>query len=214
MNRQSLLVAAGAVLLLGIGIFGALQFTESDDGEGAMMTMADGTVMPVDQMPGGGSADGSVPFDQAFIDAMIPHHESAIAMASAAKAAGLTQPELMEIADAIIETQQDEIDQMMNWRLEWYGSSTVDSAGAAALGMSSTEMGMQHDPSDLADAADVDAAFAAMMIDHHNGAIAMARRASQEAERGEIRSLAANIIAAQESEIDVMTEHAAGQHHG
>jgi uncharacterized protein (DUF305 family) len=179
-----------------------------------MMTMPDGTVMPMEQMPNRGSADASAPFDQAFIDAMIPHHESAIAMANAAKSAGLTQPELIEIADAIIETQQDEIDRMMNWRLEWYGSSTVDPAGALALGMSSTEMGMQHDPSDLADAADVDAAFAAMMIDHHNGAIAMARRASQEAAREEIRTLAASIIAAQQSEIDVMTAHAAGQHHG
>jgi uncharacterized protein (DUF305 family) len=214
MNRQPLLVAVGALLLLGIGIFGALRFTESEDEAGAMMTMADGTVMPVEQMPGGASADESVPFDQAFIDAMIPHHDSAIAMANEAKAAGLTQPELIEIADAIIETQQDEIDQMMNWRQEWYGSSTVDPAGAAALGMSMAEMGMEHDPSALAEAADVDAAFAAMMIDHHNGAIAMARRASREAEREEIRSLAADIVAAQESEIEVMTEHAAGQHHG
>ena len=34
-------------------------------------------------------------FDQAFIDAMVPHHEGAIEMATAAKEAGLSQPELV-----------------------------------------------------------------------------------------------------------------------
>lgn len=214
MNKQSLAVVAGAVLLLGIGVFGALQFTESDDGEGSMMTMPDGTVMPVEQMPGGGSADGSVPFDQAFIDAMIPHHESAIAMAKAAKSAGLTQPDLVEIADAIIATQQTEIEQMRAWRADWYGSSEIDPESAMALGMSEAEMGMQHDASTLASEQDVDAAFAAMMIDHHNGAIAMARMAGEKATREEIRNLAVGIIAKQQAEMDLMEEHAAGQHAG
>ena len=43
---------------------------------------------------GCGSSDQSpasdVPFDRAFIDAMVPHHQQAISMARAAKAAGLS----------------------------------------------------------------------------------------------------------------------------
>jgi uncharacterized protein (DUF305 family) len=46
--------------------------------------------------PSGDSTASSsvVPFDQAFIDAMVPHHRNAIAMAEAAKSRGLTVPEL------------------------------------------------------------------------------------------------------------------------
>jgi uncharacterized protein (DUF305 family) len=65
---------------------------------------------------------GQVPFDRAFIDAMVPHHQAAIEMAREAKRAGLRQQELISIADNIISTQQAEIDQMLAWREQWFGS--------------------------------------------------------------------------------------------
>jgi uncharacterized protein (DUF305 family) len=143
----------------------------------------------------GGGSDAAT-FDRAFIDGMVPHHEGAIEMARAAKEAGLTQAELIQIADAIIATQQAEIDRMKEWRGDWFGSSEIDPDGAAALGLSEAEMGMQHDVSALESAGDVDAAFASMMIDHHNGAVAMARLAEDRAEHDEIRRPAGEIIAA------------------
>jgi len=158
------------------------------------------------------SAAGDVPFDQAFIDGMVPHHEGAIEMAEAAKAAGLSEPELVEIADAIIATQQQEIDLMREWRRDWFGSAEIDPRGAEALGMSAAQMGMQHDASALHDAEDVDAMFASMMIDHHRGAVAMAEQAQRRSQRDEIRQLADEIITAQEREISVMERHAAGDH--
>ncbi len=75
------------------------------------------------------TAEGGAPFDRAFIDAMVPHHEAAIAMAKAAKRAGLSQSELLRIADSIAITQRDEIDEMRAWRQQWYGSSAIDSDG-------------------------------------------------------------------------------------
>jgi uncharacterized protein (DUF305 family) len=164
------------------------------------------------EAPGGASA-AEVPFDRAFIDAMVPHHEAAIAAAEAAKAAGLSEPELVEIADAIMATQQEEIDQMRAWREEWFGSSQTDPDGADALGMSMEEMGMQHDPADMAAAMDIDGAFAAMMIDHHNGAIAMAEMALERAQHEEIRDLAQAIMQAQQHEVEVMTPHMEETHH-
>jgi len=167
---------------------------------------------------GCGGGDGepvgnqAVPFDQAFIDGMVPHHRAAIAQAQAAKAAGLSQPELVEIADAIITTQQEEIDRMLEWRQTWYGSSEIDPNGAAALGLSELQMGMQHDAGDLSTAEDVDQAFAAMMIDHHQGAITMASLALDRADHDEITELAEAVIHAQQAEIDVMEAHAAGVH--
>jgi uncharacterized protein (DUF305 family) len=59
------------------------------------------------------------PFDKAFIDAMIPHHESAIAMATAALDES-DNPEVREIARAIVEAQEKEIAQMEAWRQDWY----------------------------------------------------------------------------------------------
>ena len=59
------------------------------------------------------------PFDKAFIDAMIPHHESAIAMANAALE-GSDNPEIREIARAIVGAQEKEIAQMEAWRQDWY----------------------------------------------------------------------------------------------
>jgi uncharacterized protein (DUF305 family) len=61
------------------------------------------------------------PFDQAFIDAMILHHQSAIDAARLAEQQASRQ-EIRELAQTIIADQQREIDQMRSWREEWYGN--------------------------------------------------------------------------------------------
>jgi uncharacterized protein (DUF305 family) len=159
------------------------------------------------------AASAAVPFDRAFIDGMVPHHESAIEMANTAKAQGLSQPDLVQIADDIVRTQQAEIDQMKEWRQEWFGSSEIDSQGAESLGLTESEMGMQHAAGDLDDAEDIDQAFASMMIDHHEGAVRMSELALEKGQHGELRDLAERIIAAQEREIEIMQQHAGEMHH-
>jgi uncharacterized protein (DUF305 family) len=59
------------------------------------------------------------PFDRAFIDAMIPHHQSAIEMAQVASEKSKI-PAIKELAENIISAQQREIEQMEQWREEWY----------------------------------------------------------------------------------------------
>ena len=59
------------------------------------------------------------PFDLAFIDAMVPHHQSAIDAAQMVIDSAV-HPEIRELARQIIEAQQMEIDQMLNWRQKWY----------------------------------------------------------------------------------------------
>jgi len=61
------------------------------------------------------------PFDRAFIDAMIPHHQSAIDAAKAAEARA-QRPEIKKLAQDIVVAQQREIDQMRQWRRAWYGA--------------------------------------------------------------------------------------------
>jgi len=158
------------------------------------------------------SAVQAVPFDRAFIDAMVPHHEQAIAMAKDAQAAGLSEPVLVEIADAIISTQQTEIDQMTGWREKWFGSSTIDPAGADALGMSMGEMGMSESPMDFASEPDVNGAFASMMMDHHQGAIDMAQLALEKGQHEEITDIARAIVETQQDEINVLQAFAGSDH--
>jgi uncharacterized protein (DUF305 family) len=59
------------------------------------------------------------PFDEAFIDAMIPHHQSAIQMAQVASKQSKI-PEIKELAGTIVSAQKREIEQMKQWRKEWY----------------------------------------------------------------------------------------------
>ena len=163
----------------------------------------------------GAANSSTVPFDRAFIDAMIPHHRDAIEMAAAAKERGLSQPDLEKIASDIIGSQQREIDQMLEWRQSWYGSRELGPIEPDVLGVAESELGMEHGSADeVAGAVDVDATFAQMMIPHHEGAVAMAKAAEDRAQHEEIEDLAAAIIAAQEREIEIMEKHAAGAHHG
>jgi uncharacterized protein (DUF305 family) len=62
------------------------------------------------------------PFDKAFIEAMIPHHQSAIDAAKAAESRA-ERAEIKELAEAIITDQQREIEQMQQWLAAWFGSS-------------------------------------------------------------------------------------------
>ncbi len=179
--------------------------------------VAIGTIVLLLAACGGGDSSsdaGATPsgdaFDKAFIDAMVPHHESAIEMATAVKEAGLSQPDLVKVADDILATQQLEINQMKDWRGEWFGSRTIDPKGAAALGLSDSQMGMQHDADALMTSGDVDTDFAQMMITHHQGAIDMAKLAADKAEHDELKDLAEEIINAQEREIEAMRPHASG----
>ena len=67
--------------------------------------------------------EGAKPFDKAFIDAMVPHHQGAIAMAKELLKKG-EQPGLRKMADDIISAQTKEIAEMREWRKSWYGSAT------------------------------------------------------------------------------------------
>ena len=65
---------------------------------------------------------GARPFDRAFIDMMIPHHQGAVTMAKEELAKG-ENPTLRKLAESIITAQNREIAQMRDWREEWYGAA-------------------------------------------------------------------------------------------
>jgi len=58
-------------------------------------------------------------FDKAFIEEMIPHHQLAIMMAQMLKS-GTNRPEMLSLANNIIESQSKEIGEMQDWYKSWY----------------------------------------------------------------------------------------------
>lgn len=76
-----------------------------------------------DMMMGGMSAEDLATADDvdlAFVEAMIPHHEGAVMMAGHVLSS-TKRPEVRELAEAIIATQQAEIAKMRAWRDAWTG---------------------------------------------------------------------------------------------
>lgn len=150
-------------------------------------------------------------FDLRFIDAMIPHHEGAVAMAEAALEKS-KRSEIRELAQAIIDAQAAEIAQMKSWRTAWYPQA------AATPMMYSTEMGHMMPMSDSMrnsmmmngdlGAADeqFDLRFINAMLPHHEGALVMAKEALEKSDRPEIQQLANAILSSQQAEIDQMTQ--------
>lgn len=94
-------------------------------GEDQMMSDAKTLGMSADEMGMSMDMDSLMkakPFDRAFIDMMIPHHQGAIRMARAVLDQGTADAELQKIATAIVAAQTKEIKQMNSWRKAWYGA--------------------------------------------------------------------------------------------
>ena len=62
-------------------------------------------------------------FDLAFVEMMATHHQGAIDMANTELKDG-SLPEVTRLAQRIIDTQQDEIDQFQRWKTEWSATAS------------------------------------------------------------------------------------------
>lgn len=71
-------------------------------------------------------------FDLAFIDAMIPHHQSAVMMANQQITSG-SNAKLRTMSRAIVKAQSKEIADMQSWRKEWYGSPLPTESTAGSM---------------------------------------------------------------------------------
>ena len=147
--------------------------------------------------------------DIAFLRGMIPHHRGAIQMAELVPDR-TDRPELNQLADEIVATQQPEIEQMEAMLAdagEPASGAMEDMEGMEGMSSMGGMMG-EAQMSDLGDAegAAFDLMFIDMMIAHHQGAIDAAEQVSDQGSNPQALALADEVIAAQQAEIDEMTE--------
>src|SRR6266542_6340645 len=176
-------------------------------------TAAPAAVQPsLPTSPTGAAAAQAPAFDEQFIDMMVPHHEGALAMARLAQERA-ERPEVRQLAEDILRSQDAEISRMRQWRREWFGNETTPSMNkmpmlggmAGMMGDSGQTMDMAADVERLRSASGpFDIAFIDTMIPHHQSAIEAGRLALQQSARPEIKDLALAIIEAQQREIGQM----------
>ncbi len=148
-------------------------------------------------VPTGGMMSQNI--DQHFIVQMIPHHEGAIEMAKIALQRS-KRPEMLSLANDIIEAQTREINDMTSWYQSWFGSAPSQGGMGMVMG------GMTGDATELRSASDAefDREFISQMIPHHEMAVMMASMLQATTDRTEMKTLADNIITSQSREIEMM----------
>lgn len=154
--------------------------------------------------------------DVSFVQQMIPHHQQAVAMAKLATTRA-SSPQVKDLAGRIEAAQQPEIDQMNGLLRTWNVPDPMggmnhdpDSSGGHPMdSMPNISMpGMMSDASmgQLAQASGpaFDTMFLRMMVEHHQGAVSMSQTELANGQDPDAKTLARNIITAQQREITEM----------
>lgn len=126
MNKESILVGIIGLLVGVVVTWATATIAVNSNNTGIMGMMGMNTGMMEDMMHGnedmgvmdslrGKTGDD---FDKAFLAEMISHHQGAIDMAYLAKT-NARHDEIKTMAEDIITTQTDEINQMQLWQTQW-----------------------------------------------------------------------------------------------
>ena len=149
--------------------------------------------------------------DVAFATAMIPHHQQAVEMAELA-ADRAESPEVRQLAEDIAGAQEPEIQTMTQWLEDWGQETPTDSMDHGDMGHGDPEEmpGMMNESEmtqlEESDGNAFDQMFVQMMIEHHEGAIEMARDEQANGKHAEAVALAKKIESDQQAEIAKMKD--------
>ena len=141
--------------------------------------------------------------DVEFAQMMIPHHQQAVEMADIALAKTDASSQVRELATAIKQAQDPEIQTMTGWLQEWGAATPTGSMAHGGMGsgmMSDADMEALKQAGGKA----FDQKWTSMMIVHHRGAIDMARQVLVSTEDPDVKTLADAIMEAQTEEISKM----------
>ena len=189
-RRILLPFAATAVLALAAGC-GGDDIGGMDPGSGAQTTAS-----------ASGSSATFNDADVTFAQNMIVHHQQAVEMADLA-ATRAASGGIKTLATQIKAAQQPEIDKMTGWLTAW-GKPTEPAGGHGGHSMPGMMSTGDMDKLKAASGAAFDKQFAQMMIDHHNGAIEMAREVQKNGSNPDVKKLAADIEKTQQAEVTTL----------
>jgi len=195
-------VPLGALLITG-GLLLAACSSDSSAHGGAHDSMSEEQMTSEQMDQATADQPGVSPADVMFAQMMIPHHEQAVVMADLADSRA-SAPVIVDLAREIKGAQAPEIDLMSSWLEAWGAErmSSDDAMGAhGSHGMAGMLSEEQLDALAQAQGAEFDALFAQAMIEHHQGAVQMARDVLEDGADPEVAALAREIIVTQEKEI-------------
>lgn len=142
------------------------------------------------------------PFDLQFIDTMVMHHQSATEMADLVESRA-AHDELKQMAKKMTSDQQREVQQLQEWKKQWYADKG-DAVNMKMPGMAESMKDMPMDKLKADKGDEFDALFIEAMARHHRGAIKMAAAARGKAQHPEIKELAQDVVSEQKKEIAQM----------
>ncbi|MEV4090787.1 DUF305 domain-containing protein [Streptosporangium saharense] len=137
--------------------------------------------------------------DVMFAQMMIPHHRQAVEMAKLAE--GRAGSQVKELAGKIEAAQEPEIRTMSGWLTAWGAQASGEHGMPGMPGMMSDQD--MEELRGLSGAA-FDRAFLTLMVQHHEGAVAMAKREQAGGAYEPARRMAADIVTSQSAEIATM----------
>jgi len=169
-------------------------------------------VMPGNGMGTGGSDSSEQSAttnnaDSAFVMMMIPHHQQAIEMSDMILAKPGIDAQVLDLAEQIKSAQGPEIDLMQGWLDEW-GFGSMDGMDGMNHGGGGGGMMSDEDMAALGNATGAEASrlFLAQMIEHHEGALAMAEDEIKNGKNPDVIALAQDIVTSQTTEIATMKQ--------
>lgn len=158
--------------------------------------------------------------DVAFAQGMIPHHQQAIEMSDMLLGKQGVDPRVIALAKEIKAAQGPEIDQMTGWLTQWGAATTPSSSPTSTMpsmpghdmsggdmpGMTGHGMMSDQDMAALQEAQGAEASrlFLTQMIQHHEGAITMAKEELDIGQFPAAITLARSIVTTQQQEITTM----------
>lgn len=148
--------------------------------------------------------------DVSFAQGMAMHHMQAIEMADMLLDKQGVNAQVTALATDIKSAQQPEIDQMNGWLTSWGETPMSSSSGGMTHDMGDMGGGMmsEDDMNALQDASGAEASslFLTQMIEHHQGAVEMAKTEVSKGEDSAAVALAQKIAADQTAQITEMQD--------
>ncbi len=155
----------------------------------------------------GGVTDVSDPVSIGFLQDMKVHHAQAVEMSQVAHRRS-SDPELQYLAFDIMTTQQGQIGIMTGWLDLWGERQSASGPVMAWMGHEGPMPGMAT-PEQIAaletlPVAEMEVEFLRLMLEHHRGALDMAKVAAEESSSPDVANLARGMYTGQSAEIALM----------